>query len=188
VSFVHGLAAAARVSQADACEEAPMFRLDQTVRDLSAAVAVLLLTTFGYFVLPLAEFGAIGSWAFVAAFLVGLVAVGLLIIRQVRRYRRRPQGRSAPIAGLVASLYLAVLFFAAVYYSLAKQQPLAIPSLRTKLDALYFAWTITSTTGFGDIHAASQIARAIVTINLAFNVGFLGVAVTIVRTTSRSRR
>lgn len=156
--------------------------------DLLAALAVLLLSTFAYFVVPFGEFGAIGSWGFVSLFLVGLVAVGVLIIRQVRRYRLGTTSQAAPIAGVVASLYLAVLFFAAVYYSLARYQPLAITSLHTKLDALYFALSVTSTVGFGDVHAVSQPARAAVTTHLAFNIGFLGAAVGIVRATGRYPR
>jgi voltage-gated potassium channel len=169
-----------------------MFRSDPSrpvfFPDVLAALAGFVLSTFAYFVVPFGEFGGIGTWGFVALFLVGLIAVGGLIIRQVRRYRLRTAGRAAPIVGVVASLYLAVLFFAAMYYSLTRYQPLAIESLHTKLDALYFALSVTTTVGFGDIHAVSQLARAMVTIHLAFNIGFLGAAVSIVRATGRYRR
>jgi voltage-gated potassium channel len=166
-----------------------MFRPDVArllvLKNLLAGLGLIALSTLVYFLLPMGEFGSIGAWGFAAVFLLGLSAVSWSVIRQVRRYRSGAMGRIAPIAGVIASLYLAVLFFAAVYYALSIQHPLAIASLRTKVDALYFAVSITSTVGFGDVHAVSQLARVVVIIHIVFNIGFLGVAVSVLRRGSR---
>jgi voltage-gated potassium channel len=179
------MAAAIRVSHAGGCYGGAMFRPDLprmvALKNLAITAGVIVLSTLVYFVLPLGEFGAIGTWGFGALFSIGLATVCFLIAEQVRRYRSGLVRRSASIASVVASLYLAVLFFAAVYYSLAIQQPAAIASLRTKIDALYFALEITSTVGFGDMHPVSQLARAVVTTHMAFNIGFLGIAVSVLR-------
>ena len=90
-----------------------------------------------------------------------LLVVSGLILLQVSRFRRGERHVGSSVAGVVASLYLAVLFFAAVYYGFAHHAPGSVPGLRTRTDALYFSLTVTSTTGFGDIHAQSQAARAI---------------------------
>ena len=47
----------------------------------------------------------------------------------------------------------------------------------TKLDALYFTVTVVSTVGFGDITAVGQTARAVVTIQMIFDLAFLAIAV-----------
>ena len=46
--------------------------------------------------------------------------------------------------------------------------------LRTKTDALYFTVTTLATVGFGDVHPTGQVARAIVTAQIVFNLVFLG--------------
>lgn len=152
-----------------------------TLKNLSIATALVAVCTLVYFVLPFGALGLVGAWGFVILFLAGLLTVSAVIIRRIRRYRSSVVRHDTSLVGVVAALYLSVLFFAAVYYSLATQQPLAIAALRTKLDALYFTLTIISTTGFGDIRPVSQLARAVVTVNLAFNIGFLGFAVGVLR-------
>lgn len=158
------------------------------LKNLSATTAVVALSTFVYFVLPFGWFGAVGAWGFVIVFLSGLLSVSAVIVLQVRRYRCHSVRRDTSLIGVIAALYLSVLFFAAVYFSLATAEPFAITQLRTKLDALYFSLTLVSTTGFGDIHPVSQLARAVVTVNLAFNIGFLGFAVAMLRAMGRRPR
>ncbi|MBK0865644.1 MULTISPECIES: two pore domain potassium channel family protein [unclassified Saccharopolyspora] len=140
-------------------------------------VGAIAAGTAVYFALPLGVFGKSGTWAFVALFALGLALVSAAIVRQVRRFR----SGAARLTGVLTSLYLAVLFFAAVYFGLSAHWPGSVVQLRTKVDALYFALSITSTVGFGDVHAAGQQARAVVGVHLVFNLGFLGVAVHAVR-------
>jgi voltage-gated potassium channel len=158
-----------------------MFRYDVprlvALKQLAIAVVVIAISTGVYFVLPLGPFGTTGTWTSVAIFTIGLVAISAAIERQVRRYR---SGASSLIA-VLASLYLAVLFFSAIYFGLAVHEPWTIASLQTKLDALYFALSITTTVGFGDIHAVSQVARGVVTVHMVFNIGFIGIAVSVIR-------
>nr|WP_228046272.1 potassium channel family protein [Saccharopolyspora sp. HNM0983] len=78
---------------------------------------------------------------------------------------------------MVAALYLAVLFFASVYFGLSWHYPGAMAQLGTRTDALYFALSVTATVGFGDVHAASQGARAVVAVHMVFNIGFLGAVI-----------
>ncbi|MDA3648511.1 potassium channel family protein [Saccharopolyspora indica] len=149
--------------------------------DLAAAVGSVAVCTGVYYALPIGVFGLVGTIGEVVVFGVGLLVVSVLIMVQVRRFRSGGHHGSS-MAGVVAALYLAVLFFAAVYFGLAQHQPDAIAELRTKTDALYFALSITSTVGFGDVHAVSQFARAVAAVHMAFNIGFLGAAVSVLRT------
>jgi voltage-gated potassium channel len=64
--------------------------------------------------------------------------------------------------------------------------------LHTKTDALYFTISTIATVGFGDVHASGQLARAAVTVQIVFNLVFLGAAVAMIsgfiRERARSRR
>ncbi|MER7079252.1 Ion channel [Saccharopolyspora kobensis] len=150
--------------------------------DLAAAVGAVAACTGVYYALPIGVFGLVGTIGEVVVFGVGLLAVSVLIMVQVRRFRSGGGHHRSSMAGVVTALYLAVLFFAAVYYGLAQHQPDAIAELRTKTDALYFSLSVTSTVGFGDVHAVSQFARAVAAVQMAFNIGFLGAAVSVLRT------
>jgi voltage-gated potassium channel len=49
--------------------------------------------------------------------------------------------------------------------------------LHTKTDAVYFSVSTLATVGFGDVHPSGELARAAVTIQILFNLVFLGAAV-----------
>jgi voltage-gated potassium channel len=61
-------------------------------------------------------------------------------------------------------------FFALVDYVIAVSRSDQFVGLRTKTDGLYFALSTLTTVGYGDIHAAGQVARAVVMAQLVFNV------------------
>jgi hypothetical protein len=46
---------------------------------------------------------------------------------------------------------------------------------------LYFSLTIVSTVGFGDVHAINQAARAVVSLQLVFDLMFVSLAVAAAR-------
>ena len=51
--------------------------------------------------------------------------------------------------------------------------------LHTRLDSLYFTMTTLTTVGYGDIHATGQTARALVLVQMVFNVVFVAAAATL---------
>ena len=53
------------------------------------------------------------------------------------------------------------------------ERPSQIAGLHTRLDSLYFATTTLATVGTGDVHAAGQVARALVLVQMIFNVVFV---------------
>jgi len=59
------------------------------------------------------------------------------------------------------------------YYLLAHYNPAEFIGLTTRLDALYFSMTTMTTVGYGDISASGQLARLLVTLQLAFNLVFI---------------
>ncbi|MDO5065322.1 MAG: potassium channel family protein [Actinomyces bowdenii] len=96
-----------------------------------------------------------------------MVALAVLVVRQVRRYPDR-------IGRLVNVFLVVVALLALACYAMAVRQPDQFTGLATRTDALYFTITTISTVGYGDIHAVGQSARALVTMMIVFNIIFLG--------------
>lgn len=106
-------------------------------------VAFYLLVPTGLSDAPL------GVWA---GSLVALVCVGgvvAILIMEARRAEHRLQ----PIH-LVLLLEFVLVGFAIAYYVMNHALPGEFTGMATRVDALYFSLTTTSTVGFGDITAA----------------------------------
>lgn len=102
-----------------------------------------------------------------------LVVVTAVAIRLVMRARYPMVRLFEVLVGLAA---LAVTLFASTYAYLSHTDPAAFSEPLTRTDALYFAVTTTTTVGFGDISAASQLARIVVTVQMVVNVAVVGIA------------
>jgi Ion channel len=145
------------------------------LRGLGRAVAMTIVLVALYFVVPL-------EW--IAGVPVGVVLVVapliLLVVSvwQIRAVMRSPQPglRGIEALAIIAPLYL--LLFAVTYFLMALDSPDTFTAdPLTRIDALYLTVTIFSTVGFGDISAASQQARTLVTIQMILNLIVLGAGV-----------
>lgn len=117
--------------------------------------------------------------------IIGLIClsfIGWVIIRELRLAQRHLQ----PIHLLLA-FELALLVFALIYFLMHVHNPAQFAGLDTRLDALYFSMVTTATVGYGDVHAVSQAARAVVTAQIAFNLVFVAGIVALVQTQIRMR-
>ncbi|GAA4360127.1 potassium channel family protein [Angustibacter luteus] len=151
-------------------------------------LAALILVSVLYAVLPWRTMQPSNGFLVAFAFTFGLIAAGALVLWQVTRYRSGRGRGAAQLRGLATAMWIAVLFFSGTYYSLAVNDPGQMSgSLHTRLDALYFTMSTVSTVGFGDITASGQAARAIVCLNIAFNLVVLALAVTTIRELHRHR-
>jgi len=150
-------------------------------RSVARTVLVLFGVTAIFLLVPVRALPLGDSFLIAAVFLVGLAGTAALIVWQVMAYRDAKVSGRARLQGLLVALYVAVLFFALSYYLMAMSNPDQIAGLRTRMDALYFSLTIVSTVGFGDVHADGQAARAIVSLQLAFNLLFVSLAVAAAR-------
>ena len=92
----------------------------------------------------------------------------------------------ATIDGLVMAIATVTLVFALAFYVVEVRNPQQIDGLETRLDALYFTASTMLTIGYGDVHAAGQAARALVLLQMVFNVVFVAAAAGLL--TSRVRR
>jgi hypothetical protein len=142
----------------------------------------VVIATVVFFVLPVPGRMRESSWA--VLFSIGLFVLASLIVLRIRTLLRA--SADARVRGLVVLLSCAVLFFAYADVTLA-----AIPGqfaeLHTRTDAVYFCVSTLATVGFGDVHAAGQLARAAMTLEVLFNLVFLGTAITFVTGILRRR-
>jgi voltage-gated potassium channel len=143
---------------------------------LLTQIAVLAaIGTVIYYVLPVPGQMRTSSWVLV--FCVGLATLAGLIVAGIRRMIR--EGAEFRIRGLILLLCLSVLFFSYTDIILAAEKG-QFAGLHTRTDALYFTVSTLATVGFGDVHAAGQTARAAVTVQIIFNLVFLGAALTMI--------
>jgi voltage-gated potassium channel len=150
----------------------------QTRRNILVSVGLLVAATGVYALVPWSRFELGQTTVVVMTFVGGLVGTAALVAWQVHTYRRAAATGAARVRGLLLAVYVAMLFFATAYYLLDVAHPEQIDGLKTRLDALYFTLSILSTVGFGDIHAAGQVARAMVSLQIAFDLLVIGLAVT----------
>lgn len=149
-------------------------------------VVAIVLAVVVYYELPVPGRMRGSSWAYL--FCGGLVVLGTLIsLTVVRLLRAGPEHRART---LILLLCISVLFFSYADVVLAKQ-PGQFVDLHTKTDAVYFSVSTLATVGFGDVHAGGQLARAAITIEILFNLVFIGMAIAmisgILRAQARSR-
>jgi voltage-gated potassium channel len=154
----------------------------RSVLQAAGTVAIVVITTVIYYVLPTPGRMHDESWA--VLFCCGIAVLGALIVLSILRLLRA--GAETRVRALVVLLCITVLFFSWVDDVLA-----AIPgqfvSMHTKTDALYFSVQTLSTVGYGDVRPAGQLARTAVTVQIIFNLVFLGTAVAMITGLARAR-
>jgi len=139
---------------------------------LGRSALICLLIVALYYVVPIEPGVAGGQLALrVAATVVAGVLITWLIARQVSFHLADPE--RASLASLLAALAGGVVFLALADYITAVSDPGQFVGLETKTDALYFALATLTTVGYGDVHAAGQVARAVVAVQLVFNVAVI---------------
>jgi hypothetical protein len=133
---------------------------------LLTAVLVVL-----YYVLPLDERLDAGV---AVRLVIGLVVFAAMATWQVRSIiaSRYPAVKAVEVLGLIVPLYL--LMFASTYFVMERASAANFTQPLTRTDALYFAVTVFSTVGFGDIAAKSEAARVVVIFQMLGDLALLG--------------
>jgi hypothetical protein len=143
---------------------------------LRVTISIVGLTTL-YYLAPLDR----DSAASPALLAVGAVALtALLGWVQIRAILRSPIPFLRAIEALAFSIPLLILSFAAIYFVMAESDPTAFSETLTRTDALYFAVTVFSTVGFGDITPVGQTPRLVVTGQIMLDLLVLGVGLRLV--------
>ncbi|MEV4642256.1 potassium channel family protein [Actinoplanes sp. NPDC049548] len=142
---------------------------------LTRALATTVVLVALYYLLPLDRLSHVPSGEVFAGGLLLLLATAGWQVRAVIT-SANPAIRA--IEGAAATAPLFVLLFAATYYVLALAHPgsFNVPAL-SRTDTLYFAVTVFSTVGFGDITATSPLTRSVVTLQMVLDLVVLGLGV-----------
>ncbi len=141
------------------------------LRSLASAVALVAL----YYLLPLGQLAKVPLWVILAAGVVVLLAVPAWQLRLVL-WARFAAVQAAEALATTVPLFL--LLFATVYFAMARAAPASFSTHPlTRTDSLYFTVATFSTVGYGDITAASQTARLVVTAQIILDLLVLGLGI-----------
>jgi voltage-gated potassium channel len=142
---------------------------------LVRAFAILTLLTVAYYVTPLDLMSSVPLWL---SLTLGVVTLAVVTGYEARAIVRATYPAARAVVALAIIVPLFVFLFAAAYFLLSQadagnfnQSPL------NRTDTLYFTVTVFATVGFGDITAASQTARVMVTIQMVLDLFVLGALV-----------
>lgn len=156
----------------------------QRARRRGTAAAVLLVVA--YFLVPVEPDPNGPRLALRSlATLVMVLAVAWLVTRQVGRQlaaAAAPDGAGeiSSLIRLAVALLAGLLAFALGDYVIARTRPGQFSGLETRIDALYFSLTTLTTVGYGDVHAAGQVARVAVCLQMVFSIGVIATGVSLV--------
>ncbi|HEX6237947.1 MAG TPA: potassium channel family protein [Acidimicrobiales bacterium] len=146
----------------------------QVRRPLLRGGLVLAAVLVIYYAVPVGEIQSDVALALSAVgLLVGVGVLGWLVVRQARMQLGARADESVSIQSLLVLAYVVVPMFALGYVGLERADPDQFVELETKTDALYFAISTLATVGFGDVAAEGQLARALVTVQIAFDLVFV---------------
>jgi preprotein translocase subunit YajC len=127
-----------------------------------------------YFAVPLSSHATARAGVFLGGSMIALAAIVWWHLHSVMN-SRVPRIRS--IAALITTLPLFLVVFATAYFILSRSDGANFSERLTRLDALYFALTVFTTVGFGDIAPMTQLARATTTLQMAADLVLVGLLV-----------
>lgn len=141
------------------------------------AVIVSVVVLVAYFTLPFTTAFDVGSGVVLT---VGLAVIGVLLVWHIRAIRVSPYPRAKGVETVALVVPLFFVVFATGYHVMSHLDPVGWSEQLSRLDALYFTVTVFATVGFGDIHAVSQTARAVVTVQMLSNLILIGLVTRVI--------
>jgi hypothetical protein len=153
--------------------------LVKAVVRILATTALLLVV---YFQIPIG--GSATTWGWVTL-LISLLAFALAAAFQIRRIMDAPLPQLRAIETVATAIPVFVILFALVYVTMSETQPASFSEPLTRAAGLYFAVTVFTTVGFGDIVARSDGARLVVAVQMVLDLIILGGLVRVIIGASR---
>ncbi|MFD4181711.1 potassium channel family protein [Rhodococcus sp. NPDC058514] len=151
------------------------------LRPAASAVALVV----AYFVIPMQD---LDSASAIGGLVLGLVAVGALFAWQIWKIARAEYPGLQAIEGLALMLPGYLLAFATLYHLMSLSGVENFSEPLSKVDSLYFTLVCFSTVGFGDITATTEVARAIVAVQIVGNLILIALGVRVVMAAVRLGR
>ena len=101
---------------------------------------------------------------------IGVLMILAVIVWQVRAIYNDPVPEFRAGASLVLLSVLLVLVFAMTYCAIYVADPTSFSEPMTNSTSIYFTVTTLATVGYGDVHAVTQGARWVVTVQMIVNL------------------
>jgi voltage-gated potassium channel len=166
---------------------------DLTPRERRAKIAKAILTAsvvstlivLVYFGFPLTRTSPERS---VILFVVSLVLVGIVWVAQILATLQSPYPSLRAMESLGTSVPLYLITFATTHYLIEYRHTGSYSQPMTRLDALYFATTVFTTVGFGDITPISERARVVTLLQMVGNLILIGLVARILLSAGQLRR
>jgi hypothetical protein len=138
-----------------------------------------------YYLLPVNRGFGISGLAVLAAGIVILSGVIALEVRSVVR-SDYPTLRALQAMAFTVTVYL--LGFAMVCFVMERTLAESFTQSLSRTDALYFAVTVFSSVGFGDIFAKTETGRLVVTVQMLGNLVLIGLGLRVLLSAARVGR
>ena len=152
-----------------------------------SVVSIALVWAASLAVYYLAPVGRAGRVHEIVGLVVGLLLVGVVVSRRTRRILAADFPGLRAVEGLAVIFPLFLLVFAALYLALSRATPSAFSQELDHTRALYFAITVFSTVGFGDITPTTNTARIVVSVQMLLDLVVIGLVVRLFVNAARSR-
>ena len=175
------------VNRLRAVDESGDRRTDR--RRLVASVLRICVVTPSIFLVyafaPLEGTGSVhGTLLFIGA-LIGFLA---LTGYQVYAVIKSPFPRVRAVEAATMCVPVLIVLFSMTYFLTSASDPHSFSQILSRLDAVYFTTTVFATVGFGDIAPVSEVARTMVTVQMALDIVVVGLlAKVLLRAVERRR-
>jgi voltage-gated potassium channel len=155
-----------------------------TMVRLVLRIAVIVALLLGaYYVLPVGEVGTTGALIRLG---FGLLVFLAVLIWQVRRIVRADMPELQAIEALALAVPSFLVIFAEIYLSMANSSASAFSEPLNRTGALYFAMTMLSTVGFGDITPKTDATRIVVSIQMVLDLVLIGAVARLLVTATKA--
>ena len=142
---------------------------------LGSGLGLVLIVAL-YYALPL-DVSAVGA---LIGLFVGLIAASFVLAHEIRKITISPFPALRAVGVLIVGVPLFVLLFASVYLTLATIAPGNFNQPLDRTAALYFAFTVFTTVGFGDIVPVTTVARVVTIIQMFLDLVAIGLGLKII--------
>jgi F0F1-type ATP synthase assembly protein I len=142
------------------------------VKSGARVVLIIVLLLAVYLWVPVDNDSPVTS-AVIWAALLALVALIVVFVHQTRRINRSRYPLLAGAESLIVILAIFLIGFAFVYLAMSASAPDTFSEPLNRTGAIYFAITVLSTVGFGDITPKSDPSRWLVSAQMLIDIGLL---------------
>jgi voltage-gated potassium channel len=157
-------------------QPSPIGKPRHAIRAITRAIVSIILLTVLYYNLPL---DGIESASAVIRLIVTVLLLVVIMAWQIRSITLSPTPTLRAVEAVAVALPLFILSIASTFFLMSQSNGESFTERLTRTDALYFAVTVLSTVGFGDIAPVTQSARIAVTIQIILDLLLVGVGLRI---------